>query len=307
MSLRALAETCGLSCPAGSGETGTGLAFAFDSGYLEPFKTMLFSLYLHGSYLDAPITVYSDDAEIFEHPFVRAVVDRPRPLSGARLETLYRLSRDNVKRAERAAWNKGTFLKWAVFEEQPTQKVLFLDADMIALQDIEPILAEEGRASFNCCPQFQKSLRVSDEGARSPDETGELLDELIKGRHFGGHRSRVNSGVMLLSGEMCSTGFFDEMTGYASQSVELHEQGFFSAYLRTRPGLGRFMPAGLNFQEAYLRNLPWPEQSKLMSRIAILHYAGGGKPWQISPSEGARPSVSLWHWYDFERKRLFDL
>lgn len=300
MTIRALAETGRLGAPdegavpAPPGGADTTLAFSFDYGYLQYFKVMLRSMYDSGSYIDAPITLYSDDPQVLGDDFVQACVDRAVPIEGEKKRILHALAQNSVERPERAAWNRGTFLKWMVFEPHDTPKLLFLDVDMLCLDDLSEIERDWGGKPFACVPQFQRDVKFGPERKHRAPEIEANLTRLIDGDFWGGHAVRVNSGVMLLSGEVLDDAFFKEITGYAARHVEINEQSHFSKYFTTEPRLREFLSARYNFQESFVADLRPRTQNSLLERVAVLHYAGGVKPW--SDREGAhRHAMQPWH------------
>lgn len=297
MSLRELARKRGIDLP----ETRpvkrtTTIAFALDAGYLEPFKVMIMSMIKSGTMLDCPISIYSDDDKVFLDPVIKDLVDKPRLIEGDLREKLYALARDNVKRPERSGWNRGTFLKWAVFEEQGTEQLLFLDVDMLCLKPLEPLLDTQAGETFLCCPQFQASIRKDDDRIRRSSEIFSTLEEMLEGRYRGAHKQRVNSGMMLLRGRFISSDFGKEIISFARERMALHEQGHLSDYFRN--SAERVMlPVSFNFQEGFLDRLSPDQIEEVVRRISILHFAGRVKPWTHKPSVNDRSSLSIWHHY----------
>ncbi|NVP56628.1 glycosyltransferase [Mycoplana rhizolycopersici] len=281
MSLRKIAG----GSPASNSETT--LAFAFDSGYLAPFGAMLRSMVKQRTLLDCPIAIYTDDPNVFKDPLVLAVTDVKRTVDGPLLETMYKAARDTVKRPERAAWNKGTFLKWSVFERQQTRQLLFLDVDMICRAPLEELLALRPRKPFLCAPQIQRSLFQDGDGKRRADADIEArLQRLLDGELWGPHTRRVNSGMMLIREPLLSTEFRDELLRYAFASEpQLNEQSHFSKYFAENPSLMTTVSVKYNFQANYLRYIEQAKRSDFASQATILHYAGKSKPWNATKHE----------------------
>jgi len=267
------------------------IAFALDKGYLECFKVMLYSMAYSKTLLDAPIAVYTDDAELLQDPLVQAVVDKPVLIDGERRAVIYDLAKNNVQRPERAQWNKGTFLKWCVFEEQDTEQLLFLDVDMLCLQPLEPLLSIDPSSKILTSPQFQSHLKAAESDVHGN------LKKMLAGDFDAKHSRRINSGVMTVRKELLSNAFFEEITRYAGNSMSLHEQGHMSDFFIENPGMLKMVPAKYNFQEHYLNALNCQEQDELTSEIAVLHYAGPNKPWVVPPAKSKRTPLMLWHVY----------
>ncbi|WP_111640775.1 glycosyltransferase [Marinimicrobium alkaliphilum] len=269
------------------------IAFAFDRGYLECFKVMLVSLLRSKTLLDCPIAIYSDDPEVFKDSVVRLVADKKVLLDGRRRDVIYDLAKNNVKRQERAAWNKGTFLKWSVFEEQDTDLLLFLDVDMLALSKLEPLVKLGSGSSMVACPQFQNYLRKD----RTEMEVDTNLSAMLDGEFDERHGWRINSGMMLIGKEFLSGNFFNEVTDFAKQKVDLHEQAHLSNYFKQQTSRLKMVSSRYNFQEEYLWKASISKQRELLQDISVLHYAGSRKPWRANPRPTDRASTLLWHGY----------
>lgn len=300
MSLRALAGFAGFEIPEEGGPgPEVSIAFAIDRGYLDLWKVCIRSLAWSGNFLDSPLVLYTDDPEILDDPVVAAVVDRAVPISGARRARLHGLARTSVRERGRAAWNRGTFLKWAVFERHETGRVVFFDCDMLFLRRFDSQLVAAATAPFSCCPQFRAAITQDAEGAWLPEPARlRHLEDVLAGRFAGKFRTNVNSGMMVLGPELLSADFFDEITAHAARRREVNEQSHFTRYFLDRPEMLKMLPTVYNFQESYLMRVPWASQQRFLKRIHVLHYAGASKPWRDTPRRADfRPSMALWHWH----------
>lgn len=282
----------------GSTSSDVGICFAFDRGYLLPFKVMVYSMARTGTLLDLPVTVYSDDPAVFEDPVVKVVVDRARLIEGDRRDVLYGLARDTVERPARASWNKGTFLKWAVFEPSEFGAMLFLDVDMLCLGPLEPLL-DLGEGDLLGSPQFQPTLVKGPAGPRPKEHVFANLTKMIGGNFRATTIGTVNlnSGVMLVRKPLLSDAFFKEIKAFAEAETKINEQrhitDFFKASKTFRMNL---VSSRWNFHENYLRFVDDVEMFGFLREINILHYAGRTKPWV--PSDSAkRLARSLWSTY----------
>lgn len=293
MSIRGLTTQGILDLPDERNETepSVTIAFALDMGYLECFKVMLYSMAYSKTLLDAPIALYTDDPLLLQDSLVKAIVDKPVLISESRKGVIYNLAKNNVKRPERGQWNKGTFLKWCVFEEQETDQLLFLDVDMICLKPLEPLLQIDPSTRILTCPQFQNNLKDAE------SDVFHNLKKMLEGEFDSVHTRRVNSGVMAVRKELLDSEFFHEITQYARSSISLHEQGHMSDFFREHPGMLRMVPARYNFQEHYLNAVNSDQQDDLLRDISVLHYAGRSKPWAMRPEQCWRKTLMLWHVY----------
>lgn len=275
----------------------TTLAFAFDSGYSLCFKVMLASMASNGILCQNPIVIYTDDQRILNDPIITLVADRISVLSGEKKDILYKLAKDNVKRPERGNWNRGTFLKWSVFEKQDTERLLFLDVDMLTLSSIDKLLKLSPSTPMVTCPQFQQFIKT--------ENTEQNLQNLLEGNFDNKHKSRINSGVMLINQALLSDNFFNEITTFASQRLSIHEQGLLSEYFSKNREMITMAPSKYNYQDSYLRLAKDDLYSDLLNHISIIHYAGGIKPWlQNSNSISHLPSIKTWHQYSTLAKKI---
>ena len=297
MTLRAL-QTAGVldingcASAAPTGPT-TALAFALDAAYLIPFKVFLYSMALVGAFADCPIHVYSDDPELFNDPVVAKAADRAVLLPDPLQRKLQRLARTQVKRPERADWNRGTFLKWAVFEQADVDQVLFLDVDMLCLRDPAGLISLPEGVDIAACPQFQPKMLAGTEGPVSRDEAYARLTLFCDGKspQFS---QRLNSGVMLIGKRLLSENARRQMIKDAKTRVLINEQSHLTAFFNENKYKLEMNSPILNFQESYLRAVSAADARALLRRIAILHYAGEAKPWKADPAVDMRDSQRLW-------------
>jgi lipopolysaccharide biosynthesis glycosyltransferase len=298
-------ETLGVPIPAatGRGTERTALAFAFDSAYLTPFKAMVFSMARTGTMLDSPVYLLSDDASLFDDELVKLVADEVILIEGALRDQLYHLAEHHVGRPERASWNRGTCLKWAVFDDFDVDQVLFLDVDMLCLEPIEPLLSMRPDADVVACPQFQRAA-LEEEGQPAPREVLlERLDGMITERSKR-YMGRLNSGVMLIRKPLLSPAFRDELLEYAGQRTAVNEQSHLTNFFREPEKRKRYrlrlISSAYNFHESYLGVVPPVDALSLLKRIKVLHYPGSPKPWLSTITKESRLSSLLWwiYWHD---------
>lgn len=274
------------------GGPATALAFAFDTAYLVPFRVMLASLARAGTLMELPIFVYSTDDRLPDDPFVRVATDRFFPIAGPLAETLERLARERVRRPERADWNRGTFLKWAVFQPAGVDQVLFLDADMIALGPVEPLLGRAPDAHLVGAPQFPRSLLQDDQGPVEPAILAERLEGLVTGR--GPLPTRLNSGVMVVRRPLLDDGFRRRLVDHALRTLCVNEQSHLTAFFARQPGELALVESAWNFHESYLKRVPQAAAARILAGIRILHYPGAQKPWLDADRPARRRSMALW-------------
>ncbi|MDL5534481.1 hypothetical protein QSV04_10700, partial [Bifidobacterium longum] len=203
MSIRTLISQGLIETDAAATSVNVTVAFAFDSTYLDLFKVAVSSLALSGNFIDAQLAVYTNDAEVFDDPIVRRCADKKVLLSGSRKQVLESLASSSVKRPDRKDWNRGTFLKWQVFEPQDTPVLVFLDVDMIFLRHFEKELLDAADRPLACCPQIiKKQFFAPDTSEIAYGHARALLNHALQGIYQGRLQSNVNSGVMAVSGEL---------------------------------------------------------------------------------------------------------
>jgi len=285
------------------GPENVSIVFAFDSGYLEHFKVTLASLAYSGNFIDAPIVIYTDDSGVAEDKIVQLCGDKIIIIPEQKKELLYKLARDHVKRPERADWNRGTFLKWMIFEKQETSSAIFLDVDMIFLNKFDNDIILNAKTAFNAVPQFRPALVAGEDGQKfSVENIYKNFNTIIEGGYSGRMTKNVNSGVMVIKDDMLSDGFFAEITKFAQFGRSVNEQTIFSKYFEVHPELLTMLSAKFNFQQSYLRRLEVEADKSLhiLKKVKVLHFAGKPKPWVSTPdlsSQGTSLSMALWHWH----------
>lgn len=299
MSLRDYAGQYAVDIPSATRSAEVTVAFAFDRGYLPLFHVAASSLARSGNFLDSEVVIYTDDTAVTEDPLVRSVADRVTVLTGSKKETLHGLAQHSIRRSEREAWNKGTFLKWMVFEEQQNPTTVFLDVDMIFLRRFDARLLEDSTADFNACPQFMYRLLKDKQGEHLPlEKKWRIIEKALAADYSGRLSRRINSGVMVLREPLLSEEFFEEITAFAAERQQINEQGHFSEYFKLHAERRTMLPYGYNYQDEFIGALKdWEEQRKLLEKISVIHYAGSPKPWQKTLGPEARPTSSLWHWH----------
>ena len=270
----------------------TALAFAFDAGYRLPFKVMLASLAKAGTLTDLPIFVYSTDRTLLDDPFVRAATDRFFLVTGGFAEELERLAVERVRRPERADWNRGTFLKWAVFQPAGVDQVLFLDADMIALGPVEPLLVRAPDAQLVGGPQFPRSLARDDTGPVPAAILADRLEGLVTGT--APLPGRLNSGVMVVRRPLLEDDVRRALVDHAARKILVNEQSHLTSFFARRPGSLALIESAWNFHESYLKRLPQPAADGILAHVRILHYPGAQKPWLDLDRPARRRSMALW-------------
>lgn len=297
MTIAALVEAGLLPAPAARAPAdpgpSTALAFAFDAGYRLPFKVMLASMARVGTMLDVPIHVFSADRSLLDDPFVRVATDRFVPIEGRLLEDLTNLAEHRVRRPERADWNRGTFLKWAIFQPADVEQLLFLDVDMLCLSPLEPLLVREPGTPLVGCPQFSRSLVSQDGVPLPPGVASEQLARMLAGT-IPERMGRLNSGVMLVRKPLLDDTLREELFSHARTILCVNEQSHLTSFFRRRRGSMKLIESAWNFHESYLKRTDPTSAARILAGVRILHYPGTPKPWMPAERPVRRPSFALW-------------
>lgn len=285
--------------PRGDARRKTAIAFALDRDYLEPFRVMVYSMVRAHTMLDAPVYVYSDDPAVFDDEIVTRIADRTILIEGKDLRELEEVAEHHIRRAERAKWNRGTCLKWAVFDEAPVDQILFLDVDMLVLRPLEGFLSLHPRSALVCCEQFQRQQLAGEDERLPKDEVARRLELLID--RESPHGGRINSGVMLVRKPLLNRTARAAIIAFARTRTDVNEQGILTYFFRRDP-LGKALRMAMsssayNFQENYFDLIDELDALRLMRRIRVLHYAGSQKPWEVRESKLGRLTLQLWFRY----------
>lgn len=287
----------------------TSIIFAFDSGYLEPFKVLLHSMSRIGTLADSPIIIHTDDPRLQEDRVIQAVADEVSLIEGKVRERLHFLARNTISRKGRTDWDRGTFLKWSSFRPCGTEQALFLDVDMLCLKPLEGFVGRASEADLVACPQFQTSLRQDAEGNQLPGrKLRARLHKMLAGQFDKVHRSRINSGVMLLKKPVLSNEFFEAAAAHAETAQAVNEQSHLSRLFKNGEYEMELVSASYNFQEAFLGTLSADAADEILDQVTILHYAGSGrKPWAKRVVPRTKKTLLLWYAYDADARLNTDL
>jgi lipopolysaccharide biosynthesis glycosyltransferase len=284
----------------------TAIAFAFDSGYVDAFKVMIYSMYKARTLLNCPVFVITDDAGVGSDEFVKVVADRVIVIDDETRGVLYNLAEHNVGRPARAKWNKGTCLKWACFADYGVDQLLFLDVDMLCLTPVEGLLELERDADLVGCPQFQRTMVIRDKQYMSPEEVRPLIEAMVSDENTK-YANRLNSGVMVIRKPLLRQDFFNTLIAFCSQRTEVNEQSHLTSFFRDPENRSRYrmklVSSIYNFHESYLGLIDRVDAFEILKKIRILHYPGSPKPWDAEIGAKSRLTLSLWWQYRLSAER----
>lgn len=279
------------------------LIFLIDKGYLDLLKVFCYSLARIGTLNHVPIIVMSEDAGILANNFVSIVADEKFQLDPSLIKRLEETAARAYKRPGKEAWNRATFFKWATFRDWGVDEALFLDCDMLPLNDPSDIFSTS-HADLVGAPQFQNELYKNKNEQRLPiQEITRRTTNFVS--LMPGSKISLNSGVMLMRRGVLSPKFFNDLVRYAETAKAVNEQQFIAKFMsEERPGQLEYISPIYNFQASFLARLPLHSQLNFLRDIRILHYAGRDKPWLRPPSRANFGSV-MWRLAVEEAERFY--
>jgi|GEM_PF-1389542 lipopolysaccharide biosynthesis glycosyltransferase len=279
-----------------SPQSSTALYFVVNADFLVPLRVLIYSLLKTGSFLDLPIVIFTDEQAVADDHFVQRIATKIVLVTKEQKDSLNVIKRGKIPpRFRREDLPKYTFIKWMMFDDIGYKSALFLDADIICLQNANSLLDYLGQADLMVGPQFKDVIRYENEEARirrSRDEAYEMLINMLEGR-FDSFHQNLNSGVMLMSERMLKREFRQELISFAQEIGAMpNEQRYLTEKFASGSHQRVLIPSKYNFHEMFLYAVDPLAQFDLLSRICLLHYAGPEKPWN---RRIRRASYSVWY------------
>lgn len=269
------------------------LATVTSEGYIQWTMTMLFSFLETNSWFSGDIVVIADkltDESIQRLAiFPKIKIERPQDSMLQKLDDLCSVLPIFRSRIP-------GFFSLEIFRFTKYEKVLFLDSDMIVVQDIEELFDLPGHF-YGCAEWFSGKVRkLSDYKSVFSDESnGDIIENAI------------NTGFMLISGEtigdtvyqglaeMLSTKNFEDSTTLNTDQLIINK------YFRNRIAL---LDTRYNYRPKNSRGILARENIKLED-AKIIHFLLKSKPWNLQnvmPTSEQNidllKSYELWYqWY----------
>ncbi|WP_374275767.1 glycosyltransferase [Brevundimonas sp.] len=298
MSLRRLALAIhGAVSTSGPPEPRTALIFVLNSAFLRPFHVLVYSLARVRTLTKYPIIVISEDAAVFRDPLVRAVTDHSVLAGPEQIAEFANISPERVREDLRKGWiAKYTFLKWLVFQDYGFDRHIYIDADIVALNDCEHLAALSEHDLYGA-PVFKRDLIIDETGARRPVvEREQRMSAFLA----DGNERSLNSGVMVINRRAMEPEFRAGLIATAESKSYTVEQAVVRDFIRRsdRYSMG-VLSSYDNFNHGFLASLSAPTQLKHLDRVRLLHYVGADKkPWNAAymddPTRIERLTDSLW-------------
>lgn len=277
------------------------LAFVLDASFLHAFKVLLYSLVATRSVPDLPVIVFTQDRKVHDDPVVAAVADRRVFITDADIAQFQTIPRDHVRRDKQLSWiAKYTFLKWMIFDDLEFDDLLFIDADIVALSACDGIFDDAAGTDIAITPRFLDTLFTRDGTPLPLDDITANFQAMIDA-DFPANHTRVNSGVMVLSGAALSLEFRKSLLKLTETHAFTNEQSYITEILKARSDLSwRMLSAKYNFNARELSRVRTPDQLALLSQTVFLHYVGKVKPWARPLRNNSKTTQMIWRRYETE-------
>ena len=184
---------------------------------------------------------------------------------------------------------------------------LFIDADIVALSPCDGIFDDAAGADLAIAPRFLDSLWMHNGQSLATDAIAENFAALIEAK-FPADHTRLNSGVMVLSGTCLSADFRRRLLAMTETAAFANEQSYITALLSESTDVSwRMLSSRYNFNARELKRVSTPDQVALLSRTVFLHYIGKVKPWSRPLRNISKTSQMIWRHYEtdaFDRSDL---
>lgn len=287
-----LKHPCNTSSPEAASPTdqsSKALVFVINTAFIRPLKVLLKSMALQGTLTDCPIILITDEDEVRRDAELSSYADEIYFAADSDTRQFERIDDSLQPERKKLGWIPAyTFMKWIIFRDWGVDRLLFIDADIVCMGGLEPLLSVETSA-LAAAPGF---FNVEVEGDQAATDRG------IREYAFATPRSkRINSGVMVLGREVLSDEFRSELIRYTESGTFHNEQGAIRRYL-AEAGMELSLLSPLyNFKSAAIGKLSPQYRHEVLSEIKLLHYAGLKKrPWEVSRPRNLADAV----WHDYE-------
>lgn len=272
------------------------LAFVFDREYLESFKVLLFSLARTGSLTHLPIFVFTQDNFVADDPIIKCAADTIRFITDDDIKKFSAISARKIPAQYKLDWiPKYTFLKWLIFDDYDLDQLLFIDADIVCMNNADDILELDSNAGLIGCPRFMESLFTGEDGRRLTERAiYSNLRNMVRGE-FDERHVRLNSGVLLLRSNVLSSKFRTDLLAFAARKEHVNEQSYITSFFKLNNEYQmKLVSSRYNYGAGSLEHLPVFLQIKILKEIVFLHFPGSRKPWRAELTADARFTHLVW-------------
>jgi FkbM family methyltransferase len=280
----------------------TAVVVVLEASYLPGFEAMMHSLALTRSFVGLPLIVLTTDPEVLNDPFANAVANRMIYLGSDVIALYAGLSnarvKDSVKRSEIP---KYTFIKFNVFRDLGFERIVFLDTDMLAVGNVDGILADAGDAVIAVTPLIAGKVYARTAGSKVGPSLSrnsaahraiavERLEEFSRATLR--KNAAFNSGVFVARKPLLHDDTFRGLIAEAAKNGGGYEQLITRDYLVGQGIDIRHLSNLYNVTRLTLEHIGPDHYRTLQDRFGFIHFTGE-KPWSI-PEERQNWIDGIW-------------
>lgn len=258
---------------------GTALIFLIDQKYMRPFEVFYHSLHETGSLQGVPIIVLTTDKSLLDDKLLNRICYDVVLIDEAEAQ------RYRVIKAGKVPDYRGHkalpayyFFKFHVFAEERFDQLIYFDADLLCLNNIDHILTDRGDNDMAGSLSFGKNKVKHADGAVKPlDDSKAAVDQFLFTEHHAGARpgrtTGLNSGVMVLGKSIRSPAIRDELLAMAAKEEFSGDQNVICAYLHKHREVGfKFLPTSLNVPRRTFSHTSVEHFFQRRKDIGIFHF-----------------------------------
>ena len=264
-------------------QSSTCIVTVVDENYLPGFQCLLHSVRTVGKLDRIPIVAILRDPALAQHRYLKQV------------DLIVLPNEEENESFAIIAKNGGiaeTFLKLLAFKNFGFDRNIFLDCDLLCLNDARPLL--NIGTDFAAVASIMQDLEIDSSTALSRAETLGTLEyeALLFGNGAHWHGWKINSGVMVLRPDDLLAGRLME---YAKSRAFRHDQHCINEFWRSNMGFPRieYLPQRFNLVRHVFDSLGQTSFRRAIPRTIFLHYTGP-KPWLESKLQTKSFGTDLW-------------
>ncbi len=260
------------------------LVFHCDESYIEGLKVLLYTLKRSPRLSKLPKVIITDSI-LVANEFSSVSDVAIHVLSEVQLDALDNIELSFDRPLPRVLENKTrfitnrrkTFQKLYAFSDFGFERNIFLDSDLINLNNADQLLDECGKEDFYAAPALLKSMIFEASGElKSSDD----LNDFHKS-HFNNHmvRPNFNSGVFVANKTLIGAASVQRIISTAQSGCFTGDQPILNKYLADGGySFGSLLP-WFNVERPFYAAFGEDQYNRDLSSIRFLHFTGQKKPW----------------------------
>jgi lipopolysaccharide biosynthesis glycosyltransferase len=279
----------------------TALIFLVDHSYLKPFTTLMYTLHRTNSFNNVPKVVLTIDNTIVDNRIVHELSDE---VFLFKLEDLHEIKMMNDHKHNpyfrKSYINNVTFLKLLAFKFLGYRRHIFLDCDMLCVNNADELLQVVKEADLAGAPTVSLDIYYK---AGTPSEFMDVnyynvecphllpLDQMDRNyvnlfKKIGSSsnyipRQQMNSGVLLINEAMINDTMYSLLAILGQISKFPGDQNLIYRMTQLIEDINyRCLPVWYNVNRPTYDYLGREIYERDMQNIIFHHYSGGNKPWQ---------------------------